>query len=242
MKYEFYLPKIETRSALRKGIKEFIIRGYAATAGNSYAYKKESNSEGVPVRNFKEYFTTKAIESIKRQAENERIWIDYGHEKAFDKNVQKLLNDIETRSGLSLSDEKSYLINAFKEKDIPMFKVKDIKIDDKGLFVEIKGNPFYRDVDNEHKVYFDAIWNSLEQGFINGMSLNFKPIEFEEVGEGINKIDDVDVYGISLTGGAANGMANITEVATRAIEHSRGEAICQTKRSQNNLTRRRLML
>ncbi len=234
MKYSFFIPKIETRSALRKGVKEFIIKGYAATAGNPYSYKMQYNLEGKPIRTFKEYFTKKAIESIKNQSKNKKIFVDYGHEKAFSTNVKKIINDMETRSGLSFSEEKDYLFDAFKEKDLPMFKIEDITIDDKGLFVEIKGNPFYREVDEEHKTYFDAIWNSLEDGFINGMSLNFKPIEFQEV-NGINQIDDVDVYGISLSGGAANEMANITEVAIRCI--TRGVTKCQTK----NLTTSQLI-
>ena len=50
---------------------------------------------------------------------------------------------------------------------------------------------------------------------------------------------DIDIYGISLTAGASNDMANITEVAMRSLEYIRGEAPCQKK---NNLTTRRLML
>jgi len=233
MSYSFYLPKIETRSSLSNGIKQYIIKGYAATAGYIYPYKKESFSDGTPSRSFKEYFTVNAIDNIRRKAKSEKIFIDYGHQKAAELNVNKLLQDIEVRNGVKIpAEEKQYIINAINNTDIPMFKVEDVNIDDKGLFVEIRANPFYKDMDEEHKRYFETVWNSIESGFINGMSLNFKPTDVIELNSELNQINDVEIYGISLTSGAANDMANITEVACRSIEFVRGERKCQKKKSK----------
>lgn len=50
-----------------------------------------------------------------------------------------------------------------------------------------------------------------------------KPIEVIQLEDGLNQIDDVDVYGISLLAGASNDTANITEVAIRCIRNVRGE-------------------
>jgi len=230
MNYNFYLPKIETRSSLTNGIKNYIIKGYAATAGYIYPYKKEMLADGKPVRSFKEYFTNQAIENIGRKVKSEKIFIDYGHQKASQLNIDRIL----TRNGIS-SEEKDYILNSINTTDVPMFKVEDIKIDDKGLFVEIKANPFYRDLDNEHQKYFDTIWNSIENGFINGMSINFKPTDVVEVNSELTQINDAEIYGISLTSGAANDMASITEVAVRSIEHVRGERKCQKKRKLTTL-------
>lgn len=225
---EFFLPKIEIRSSINKGIKQYVVKGYAATTGNIYSYSKLLENDGTPIKCFKEYFTDKAIESIKKQSKSENIFVDYGHQNAFNINMNKSLTDIEVRSGLNLKEEKEYIRNAAQLSDIPMFKIEEIQIDDKGLFVEVRGNPFYREVDEEHAKYFDSIWGSLENGFINGMSLNMKPTETIQINEDITQIDDVDVYGISLMSGSANDMANITEVAIRCIEHVRGEK-CQKK-------------
>lgn len=221
----FYLPKIEVRSSLSKGIKKYIIKGYAATTGNIYPYAKDHSGE--TSFTFKEFFTNQAIENIKRKAKAENIWVDYGHHTAFGLNIEKSLTDIEVRSGIDLSNEKSYVKDAFKVGDVPMFKIEDVQIDDKGLFVEVHANPFYREVDPEHAKYFDSIWGSLENGFINGMSLNMKPTEFIPINSELNQINDAEVFGISLLSGASNDMANISEVAVRCCMTKRGEPKCQ---------------
>jgi len=221
---EFFIPKIEIRSKLKDGVKQYIIKGYAATAGNIYSYQHSKDKA------FREYFTNDAIENIRQKAKSEHIWVDYGHQTAFGANLTKAFTDIETRSGLNLNQEKNFLNEAFRVGDIPMFKVEDIDIDDKGLFIEIHANPFYKEVDEQHSKYFDAVWNSLDNGFINGMSLNMKPISFVDINDGLRQIDDVEVYGISLVSGAANNMANITEVAMRCCM-KRGEDVCQKIRT-----------
>ena len=68
---KWILPKLEIRSPLSKGIKQFIIKGYAATAGNVYPYIKESTKDKQPIRAFHEYFTKEAIENIARKAKAE---------------------------------------------------------------------------------------------------------------------------------------------------------------------------
>lgn len=232
----FYLPKIETRAVQKGKTKRYIVKGYATVPNHIYAYKKEEDSQGNAIRTFNEYFTDEAIANIKRKASSENIWVDYGHSTGTSANMENMMNKLEVRTGVNLSGEKDYLKNMLNISDIPMFKLNNIQIDNKGLFVEIEGNPFYRELNDEHMKKFDSTWKSLENGFINTMSLNMKPTSFVDVNEGLRQINDVDIFGISLLSGAANDMANITEVAMRCVEKSKKEdEKCQK-------TRRRMIM
>lgn len=226
---QFNFPKIEVRSSIDKGVKKYIIKGYATTKGNPYAYEKIKDKEGNPIKSFREFFTEEGMENIRRKAKIQNIWVDYGHHTAFGYNIQKALADVETRSGIDLSEEKNYVKNAFQIGDIPMFKLEDLSFDDNGAFVEIHANPFYENYSEEHKKKFETTWNSLENGFINGISLNFKPYTVK-VNDTLNAINDADIFGISLLSGASNDMATITEVAVRCCTN-RGEQKWQEKRS-----------
>ena len=219
---EFLLTKLETRSLNRDGKPEYIVRGYTSNPNHIYPYKVSGD------RTFREYFSDKGIENIYRKAKNSKIFIDIEHQTGAKASGEFLLEQIQEKTGKDFSNELDHLKTKFKNADIPMFKVEEIKIDDKGLFVDLRGNPFYRDIDEEHKNYFDSIWGSLENGFINAMSLNMKPTETIQVNDNLVQIDNADIFGISLLQGAANDMAPITEVAMRGLEQikPRGEAIC----------------
>lgn len=221
MKHSFYLPKLELRSKEVNGVPTYIIKGYATVPNHVYDYKKTKD------RTFKEYFSSKALANIKRKLKSERVFVDAEHIIATNNSSQVILDNIQKKTGIDVSEEINHIKDRLKHSEIPMFKVEDIQIDDNGLFVEIKGNPFYRTIDESHKKYFDSIWGSLEQGFINGMSLNFKPTETVQINDGLVQIDDIDLYGISLTGSGANDMATITEVAMRSVEYIRGEQKCR---------------
>jgi len=227
MKHTFYLPKIETRSKEIDGVPNYIIRGYATTPNNIYPYKKTSN------RTFREYFSTKALENLKRKLKSDKVFVDAEHITATKHSSEMILDNLKKKTGMNVDEEVDYLKQRLKYSDIPMFKVEEIEIDDKGLFLEVRGNPFYRSIDDEHEKYFDSIWGSLQNGFINGMSLNFKPTSTVKVNEDLTQIDDVEVYGVSLTGSPSNDMATITEVAMRSIEYvkklDRGDSKCQKK-------------
>ena len=140
-----------------------------------------------------------------------------------------ILDEIYKKTGVDVTEQVEYIKDRLKYSDIPMFKLESIELKDDGIFVEIKGNPFYRNLNEEHKNVFDSVWGSLENGFINGISFNFKPTKTIQVNEDLVQIDDIDLYGISLTGSPANDMATITEVAMRSIEYLRGEQKCQKR-------------
>ena len=224
--FSFHLSKIETRTKEVNGVPNYIIKGYATLPNHVYPYKT------TPDRTFREYFSTKALENLKRKIKSEKVFVDAEHINATRHSSEKILDNIKNKTGINVDEEVNYIKNRLKYSELPMFKVEDIKVDDNGLFLEVKGNPFYRDQDEDHRNYFDAVWGSLEQGFINGMSLNFKPTETVQINDGLTQIDDIELYGISLTGSPSNEMATITEVAMRSIEHIRGESKCQKKKQK----------
>jgi len=232
MKYTFHLPKIETRSKEIDGVPNYIIRGYATTPNNVYPYKKTKS------RTFREYFSSKALENLRRKLKSDKVFVDAEHITATKHSSEMILNNLK-KKGVNVDEEVDYIKQRLRYSDIPMFKVEEIEIDDKGLFLEVRGNPFYRSIDDEHQKYFDSVWGSLENGFINGMSLNFKPTSTGKVDEELTEIDDVEVYGGSLTGSPSNDMATITEVAMRSIEYveklDRGEIKCQKTKAMSSL-------
>lgn len=220
----FYIPKIETRTIETDGVRQYIVKGYATVPNHIYPYQRDDKN----LRSFREFFTERCMENLKRKAQKEKIFVDIGHTIGTKLNVESVMKEIQQKTGFDFSQEKELLMKGIKGTDLPMFKLEDLKIDENGIFVDIRGNPFYRMVDEEHRAYFDATWNSLENGFINGMSINFKPTEFFKVNDNLTQIDDMDLYGISLASGVANDMASITEVAMRCVEKVRGELKCQT--------------
>ena len=217
---QLYVP-IEMRAKEVDGKPTYVVKGYAATKDTVYPYKTTKN------RTFKEFFSQKALDNIKNKLSMEKVFVDAEHQIGTKNNAQHIVKKLKAKIGTDFAEELDFLDRSFKYSDIPMFKVQDIQIDDKGLFVEVRGNPFYREMDEDHRKYFDSVWSSIESGFINGMSLNMKPTAMVQAGEDLTQIDDVDIYGISLTGSPANPMTSITEVAMRSI--NRGEQKCQNR-------------
>ncbi len=213
---EYFLNKIETRSFDKDGIPQYIVKGYATTVGNIYPYKVSKD------KTFREFFSEKAIKSINRKIKNQKVFVDIEHQIGAKESSKLILENIKKKAGVDFAEEIDYIDKKFKYSEIPMFKIKEVKVDDNGFFVEISGNPYYRNLSEEHKNYFDSVWGSLENKFINGMSLNMKTTETIQLEGGVTQIDDVDIYGISLTGSASNDMASITEVAMRSMEIERG--------------------
>jgi len=230
MSYNFYLSKIETRTEEINGTREYVVKGYATVPNHIYSYKNEMQN-GKVTRSFKEYFSEKGIKNIVRKAKMANVFADIGHKTTGYYNIAAIMKDIEGKSNLNLSEEKEYILGRFKSTDVPMFKVNDMIIDDKGVFLDIRGNPYYRNIDEDHKKYFDAVWKSLEDKYINGMSLNFTtPADgIIKVNDNLSQIDDADVLGITLQSGAANDMATITEVAIRCLENVEVHSKCQNR-------------
>lgn len=212
---------MEARAKEESGRKKYTIKGYATVPNHIYPFNYHMDGNVIK-QSFKEYFTDKAVENIIRKTKKSNIFADVSHQIGTMANIEHMLNDAQTKKGIDLSKEREFILTRMKSLDLPLFKVEDMKLDEKGIFVEIQANPYYREIDEEHKQYFDAVWNSLESGFLSAMSINFKPTAFTKVSPEVTQIDDADVFGISLVSNPANDMATITEVAMRSINELGG--------------------
>lgn len=212
-KYNFDF-QIETRSSKEGEKPNYIVKGYATIPDHAYAYKYFKNNVSL-----KEMFTKKGADNLLRKLKSKNIFVDALHERAFEHNTKELLKKIQKKTGVDISNEANGIMSQLKVSDIPLAKIHSINLDGAKPMIETRLNPMYREVDEEHRKYFDAIWYSLENGFLNKFSINFKPTDTEKElvnGEVIPKINDVDVFGISYTQDASNDMADITEVAVRS--------------------------
>jgi len=233
--YNFHLNKLEVRSSLGDS-PHYYVTGYATIPNTPDLYKFQKTADGY--KSFKSIFTENALESIRRQAMAKKVFVDAEHEKAHNLAIRQSLQSIYNKAsstGIDISQEADVIMGRLNEKSIPFSKVNDVKIDDKGLIVETELNPSFKDIDDDHNKYFNAVWKSLENKFLNGLSINFKPTKIAKTtlpnGDSLDVIDDVDLYGISYTGQPALPENSIFEVAIRSLMETRGEKEWQMKRT-----------
>jgi len=242
MSYEFVCDKIEVRTSFNEQKeKEYIVRGYASIPNMVDLYKFSRNRDG-STASFRSLFTENAIRSMAEQAKMKKVFVDAEHQTAALINIRSLLNTLQhqlVNNGVDISPVATQITDLVKQTDITFAKVVDLKIDDKGLFIDTRLNPFYRDLDPK---YFDAVWNSIQHGFINGISINFTPrnvIEEFRNGEYVTVIDDVDLYGFSFVGQPALPQNSIVEVAMRSMmefrasQEQKGEKMTEEKQTNN---------
>jgi|3_EtaG_2_1085321.scaffolds.fasta_scaffold11683_5 hypothetical protein len=216
----FTFDKLETRALqVKSGHPKYLIKGYAVAPDVEHIYKftKDPNT-GKVNKSFKSLFTRNAIESINTQLKHKKIFVDALHEIASNINSKDILKQLKSKYGEDISEELQNLEANMNMKQLPLFKPVKFDVLDKGLYMEIETNPFFPEVDEKHEGYYNAIVGSLLNKYINGMSLNFKTKDVMEE-DGIEKINDVDVFGVSLVPNAALGeFSSITEVAMRSIQ------------------------
>ena len=154
--YEFIANELQIRSSQDKSKPKYSISGYAVVPNKMDTYGYEHTKDGKVTKTFKSMFTPHCIESIKKQAKHKRLFVDGMHEKFLNANLRKL---VETK----LSKEEMNTFERFlKGKKLPLAKLNDIEIDEKGLFIDTELNPVFATLDEEHKTYFDAVWYSLD--------------------------------------------------------------------------------
>jgi len=216
----FYLSKIEVRSTTHGDTPKYVVRGYAIAPNLPHTYKTVSDSSGRVTRTFKSYFTDNFVQRALEQLQHTDIFVDALHQTAANINIRSLLENMKKKAeqkGITLDDEISAIMANVKVTQLPLAKPTDFKIDDNGLYLETELNPAFREVDDSHKRYFDAVWYSLQHGYLNGMSFNFTPTKVVNEG-GLERIDDGEVWGVSYVSNAAlKSATGITEVAMRAL-------------------------
>ena len=205
----------------RKGKKKVYAKGYASTKGlyDKYAWMK--NGDG-SYKSFRSLFTDDCIEDMRKQAMTKTIFVDAQHTIATDIGIIKILEDSKA-SKEEIEQAKEML----KMKKLPLAKPVEFDIDDYGFLFASETNPWFAEVDSEHEKYYDAITNSIVDGYIKGYSINFDPIEFDtttdEGGNEWTQFKKVNLYGISLTDNPALETNLFTEVAMRSMMQVRSE-------------------
>jgi len=225
--YNFVADKIEVRSSLIDTPNPaYIVKGYAVVPNKKDIYKYERRKDG-SLRTFKSMFTDDCIKDIKHQAKYKKIFVDSMHELGVNANIKSILKG-------KLSEEEMSKINSYlKTKQLPFAKLESLDIDDKGLFIDTRLNPAFRNFSEDYKNYYDAVWSSLENHYINGISINFTPVEVTKDEFGDDIINKVDIAGFSYIDSPALSDNNITEVAMRAtIEFREGENMTEENKKK----------
>lgn len=149
---------------------------------------------------YNELVTPNALKSMLRQIMEKTITLDYEHEAWRDDNTI-----------------------------LPVGKITEAKVDDKGLWVKAELNP--------HSPKYKALWGSIKGGFVNAFSIAFKPLKVvaKTIGDTtIKLIEDLELLNVALTATPVNSGAimtghNIKAVLLKAIEDTKEEKVLVSK-------------
>ncbi len=216
MTYQIIADKINIRSSIENNKPRVVIRATAAIANKKHIYEYTKNKDGSN-KTLKSMFTPHCIESIRRQSKNKGIFVDIQHELAREASMKTLVK------GKLTAEEQKQFDNMLKRKRLPLMKMNDINILEDKLDLEAEMNASFPEVDEEHKRLYDAVVYSLQNKFLNGISMNFGEFKMVKDDKGDVVIDDAEVLGFSCLDAPAEHMNSIYEVAIRAIEDKTGE-------------------
>ena len=227
MNYKVVTDRIEVRSLTENNKPRYVVNGTAQIANKKQVYQFIKNEDG-STKTLKNIFTPHCIESIKKQSKYTKLFVDANHQLIRDASIKSL-----TKGKGYTSEELKQLDNMLKGKRLPLAKITDIEIEGDSLDIYTELNPSLRDVDEDHKNYFDSVWYSLENKFLNSISMNFADWKYATDDEGNMVIDDVKVLGFSYEDGASGGADHsITEVAIRALEEGTKEGEMKMKEEE----------
>ena len=211
MNYTFTTDQIEVRSLKEGRIPKYVVRGRGMVSGIKDTYQFSKNPDGT-YKTFHSMFTENCLNSIKSQASHKRLFVDAQHDLALNINIRSMLKD------KLKEDELKKVDQMLKMKELPLAKINDIEIKDNSLIVDTELNPAFRSLDREHEAYFDSVWYSLQNKFLNGISVNFANPKIIQDDGGDQVIDDVEVLGFSYVDAPASHENSIMEVAIRAMQ------------------------
>ncbi len=210
MKYNIITDRIEVRSMQKDNKPHYIVNGTAILANKKHLFDYKKNKDG-SIKTLKNLFTPHFIESVKKQSQHKSLFMDIQHELVRDASIKAMVK------GKLTPQEQERMNNMLKRKMLPLAKINDIEVEGDSLNLYTELNPAFRDVDEDHKKYFDAVWYSLENKFLNGISVNFGEFEVGKDEHGDTIINDADVLGFSYVDSPAGHDHSISEVAIRAI-------------------------
>src|SRR3990167_4580646 len=214
MKYTFVTDSIEVRGLKENDKPRYIVNGTAIVANKKHPYEWIKNKDG-SIKSLKSVFTPHCIQSIKEQAKHRSVFMDVQHELVRNTSIRALAKDKFT------DEEQKQLDNMLKRKMLPLAKINDIEIEGDKLQIYTELNSMFREVDDDHKNYFDAIWYSLQNKFLNGISPNFGEFKYAYDDKGDMVVDDAEIVGFSYLDSPAGVEHSITEVMIRSLEEGK---------------------
>lgn len=230
----FYFGLVDTRAIKAEKGKKVVIRGYAAAPDLEHVYKYYTDKTGKVTNSLKSLFTQNAVISMRNQFRHKKVFVDVNHELASKLNIDNILEIVQSKNP-ELSPEITAIKENLKMSELPLFRVSGFDIDDQGLKVEVESNPYFAEIDSNHERYYNAIMNSVQEGYINGLSVNFNATRVSSE-EGIDKIDDVALYGISLVDSPALGAGSrITEMLVRSIQEAKEATKMEPERKDEKI-------
>lgn len=203
MTYSFVTDELEVRSSFKDKVKKTLVRGYASFKGLD-TYNTELSS--------------KARKRVSEDLKARELKVGAQHQAALGNKAAKRL--MELKSQLQSEGKSTRLIdealNLIKVNRLPLGKPREVIFEEDGVFVEVELNPYLGDIEPE---YYNAVVNSLNDGFLDGFSIEFNSAdtydEYDSNGKRKTIIDDLVTTGLELVGGAANSGTRITDVLVR---------------------------
>lgn len=135
--------------------------------------------------------------------------MDIYNEVMTEKAMQSMLSQIMAKNIVL-----DYEHEAFRDDNsiLPAGKIVEAKLDDRGLWVKCELNS------NSPK--YDALWGSIQDGFINAFSVAYKILgqtQIEKDGAVVTIIDELELLNVALTGTPVNKAAVMEEFGMKAV-------------------------
>lgn len=107
---------------------------------------------------------------------------------------------------------------------VPISRITSGKLDNKGLFVEGMFNPDHPE--------FKNIWNQVQNGFLDGLSIEYHPTDFafkDINGKKIRVLNKIQLKGYGHTPRPANPYSTLTDFFVKSLELADAEEFIETK-------------
>ena len=101
---------------------------------------------------------------------------------------------------------------------LPISKLTSANLDNKGLFVEGMFNPDHPD--------FKSVWSQIQNGFLDGLSIEYKPVDFafkDVSGKKVRVLNKVLLKGYGHTPRPANPYSTLTDCFVKSLEIKEAE-------------------
>ncbi len=209
--YNFVTDKISLSGVTGENI---FVEGYAIAKG---------------IDSYNTSFSDACMKSIGEQLVKKDVRVSSQHYNALTAATKMKLDELRSNGG----DENviAQMESLLQSRNFADAVIVDGKFDGNGVFLKTKLNKYLEKVD---KPYFDALFGQLQDGFLNGMSIEFDPSGAKAHkknvdGKLVTVFDYVPIKGVSFVSNASNPNSRITDVAVRMANIVKGEEMVDEK-------------